>query len=214
MTFLYSGLRRHNVSSQREAARMKDSLFETDSGWHARELVAADVPALQALFEARQDYFRLVSGQDVAVDEAAREFADLPPAEMPYRRMCIIGFFDAAESIWGMASIVTDFIARGVGHIGLFLMRDGGGAFSYAALEKWMHEVEGQQWLRLGVVIGNERAERFWERCGYLQLRERGPVEYGVQTNMLRVMMKPLAGGTWSEYLALVERDRPEASPI
>ena len=31
----------------------------------------------------------------------------------------------------------------------------------------------------------------------------------GKKSNLLRVMAKPLAGGTIDEYLALVERDRP-----
>jgi hypothetical protein len=33
----------------------------------------------------------------------------------------------------------------------------------------------------------------------------------GRKTNVLRVMVKPLAGGSVDEYLALVERDRPSA---
>jgi hypothetical protein len=71
---------------------------------------------------------------------------------------------------------------------------------------------QGARWLRLGVVQGSARAERFWQRCGYVQVRERGPVTMGKKSNLLRVMAKPLAGGTIAEYLALVERDRPQAS--
>ncbi len=78
-----------------------------------------------------------------------------------------------------------------------------------AMLERWMAD-QGAQWLRLGVVQGSARAERFWLRCGYVQVRERGPMAMGRKTNLLRVMAKPLAGGTIAEYLALVERDRPE----
>jgi len=33
----------------------------------------------------------------------------------------------------------------------------------------------------------------------------------GRKSNLLRVMAKPLGGGTIAEYLALVERDRPSA---
>jgi hypothetical protein len=32
---------------------------------------------------------------------------------------------------------------------------------------------------------------------------------FGAQTQSIRVMFKPLAGGTLADYLALVERDRP-----
>jgi hypothetical protein len=45
-----------------------------------------------------------------------------------------------------------------------------------------------------------------------VQVRERGPVTMGRKSNLLRVMAKPLAGGTIDEYLALVERDRPETA--
>jgi hypothetical protein len=53
----------------------------------------------------------------------------------------------------------------------------------------------------------------FWERCAFVEVRRRDGVEMGTRTNTIRVMAKPLAGGTLREYLALVARDRPEASP-
>jgi len=68
----------------------------------------------------------------------------------------------------------------------------------------------GAKWLRLGVVRGNSRGERFWESAGYIQTRLRHGVAFGAQTNTLRVMFKPLARGTLEEYLSLVPRDRPE----
>ena len=70
----------------------------------------------------------------------------------------------------------------------------------------------GAEWLRLGVVLGNARAERFWERRGFAETRKRGNLEMGKRVNTVRVMMKPLAGGTHAQYLSLIERDRPEAA--
>ena len=78
----------------------------------------------------------------------------------------------------------------------------------YRQLETWILE-QGAHWIRLGVVRGNTRAERFWERHGYVQVRERGPMQMRRMSNLLRVMAKPLAGGTLAEYLALVARDCP-----
>jgi hypothetical protein len=66
--------------------------------------------------------------------------------------------------------------------------------------------------LRLGVVEGNVRAERFWQRCGFVAVRTRDGVQMGPRTHTIRVMFKPLAGGSLQEYLALVARDRPDAS--
>ena len=71
---------------------------------------------------------------------------------------------------------------------------------------------EGARWIRLGVVKGNAKAERFWAKVGYRELRERGPVVMGRQSNVVRVLWKPLAGGTRADYLARVERDRPGAA--
>ena len=78
----------------------------------------------------------------------------------------------------------------------------------YEGLEGWMHG-QGAQWLRLGVVRGNTKGERFWEKRGYLQTRERGPIAMGLRSNLLRAMVKPLAGGELADYLATVTRDQP-----
>ena len=61
------------------------------------------------------------------------------------------------------------------------------------------------------MIAGNVRAERFWERQGFIQTRLRSGVSMGRLTNTLRVMFKPLAGGSMAQYLGLVERDRPES---
>jgi hypothetical protein len=68
----------------------------------------------------------------------------------------------------------------------------------------------GAQWIRRGVVAGNAKAERFWLRSGDLQVRERGPLEMGRKSNLLRVLVKPLAGGAITT-LDLVTRERPGA---
>ena len=157
-----------------------------------------------------------MNGESPRADEAEREFRDVPPAGMAYREMRTLGFFaDADGALVAMAIVVGDFIAEHVWHIGLFIVATalhGSGAAHamYRQLEEWMVE-RGAHWIRLGVVVGNARSERFWERSGYLQVRERGPLEMGRRTHMLRVMVKPLDGRTIALYLALVARDRPGA---
>ncbi len=80
----------------------------------------------------------------------------------------------------------------------------------YRGLESWAAS-HGATWLRLGVVRGNARAERFWEALGYIQTRTRSGVEMGRLKNTLRVMVKPLAEDTLEHYLSLIPRDRPDA---
>jgi GNAT superfamily N-acetyltransferase len=187
-----------------------------DDRWRFRVLGASDMAELQRFFEANPEYFLTVRGEPPRADEAERELADVPPAAMPYREMLLIGFVDGASGeLAGMATIVGDFIAEHVWHIGLFVVASalhGSGAAHalYRKLERWM-VARGAHWIRLGVVRGSAKAERFWQRSGYVQVRERGPLQMGRKTNLLRVMVKPLAGGALDAYLALVGRDRPGA---
>jgi len=192
---------------------MRDLEPADDDRWRLRILGTADVVELQRFFDANPEYFLTVQGEPPRPDEAERELADVPPAGMPYREMLLIGFVDdASGDLAGMATIVGDFIADHVWHIGLFIVASalhGSGAAHvlYRKLEQWMVD-RGARWIRLGVVQGNAKAERFWQRSGYVQVRERGPLQMGRKTNLLRVMVKPLADSTLDAYLALVERDR------
>lgn len=68
---------------------------------------------------------------------------------------------------------------------------------------------KGAQWLRLTVVVGNAKAERFWPKLGYVPVRTREGITMGQQVNTVSIQVKSLAGGHVDDYLALVERDRP-----
>jgi len=191
------------------------SLFATDT-LRAEELRAEDVPALQRFFERNPEYSLAVAGQPPAPDDAQQEFADIPPPGMPFRGRWVLKFLDTRDCIAGTASVLSDFLADGVWHVGLFIVATalhgrGVAPALYAAMEDWMVG-QGAQWIRLGAVIGNERAERFWRARGYLEVRQRSGVVMGLRTNTLRVFVKPLAGGSIAEYLEKVERDRPEST--
>ena len=189
-----------------------------DDRWCFRTLGQDDTAELQRFFDANPEYFLSVDGEPPAPDAAAHELVDVPPAGMPYREMLLLGVTDRVDpggALVAMATVVEGFIADPVWHIGLFIVATslhGSGAAQeiHRELERWMVE-RGASWVRLGVVAGNARAERFWERSGYVETRRRGPMVMGRKTNVLRVMVKPLAGGSVDEYLALVERDRPSA---
>jgi GNAT superfamily N-acetyltransferase len=180
----------------------------------AVELGVEDIPKLQQFFELNPEYFVNVNGQPPTSSEAHEEVHGTLPEGWPFTRKWIIGFLDEADSLVGMANVVTDLLAPRVWHIGLFIvatqLHGSGVAHSlYRHLESWAR-YSGAQWLRLGVVDGNIQAERFWEKCGFVEVRKRRGVEMGKAVNTLRVMAKPLTGGVLPEYLALVARDRPE----
>ena len=193
------------------AIATEDALF-TAAPYRAVELAAADIAELQRFYEANPLYFEAIEGRPPHASQAREEFHELPPDDMGFTRKWMLGFRDAGGALAGMAVVIEDLIADDVWHIGLFIVATrlhGSGAARaiYEALERWM-KAGGARWLRLGVVAGNSRAERFWEKCGYRDVRRREGVRMGERVNTLRVMMKPLGRGTVDEYLQLVPRDQ------
>ena len=184
-------------------------------GWRVDALTAAQVALLQALFDANPGYFQAINGRRAAPDEAQTEFDELPPPHLPFRQRWVGGVFDNAGTLVGTLLVVADLGTVGVWHIALLLIdqvRHGSGlaAQVVAGLQHWA-VAQGAQWLRLGVVVGNARAERFWQRQGFQPARLRRGVDTGGRLNDVQVMVKPLTGGTLATYLRLVPRDHPDA---
>jgi len=173
-----------------------------------------DLATLQRFFERNPDYFWSVNGEAPSADEAHDEMHAPLPDGWPHTWQGTIGFIDAHDDLIGMANVVTDLLATGVFHIGLFIIATslhGSGAAQtlHDALERWAI-ANGTRWLRLGVVSGNVRAERFWMKLGYVDLRMRTGIPMGKRVNDVRVMVKPLTSNTLADYLTLVPRDRPD----
>lgn len=188
-------------------------LFES-AAIGARRLAAHEVPALQAFFEANPEYFQSINGRPPLSDEAQTEFDELPPAHLGFGERWMLGLFDRRDGqLVGVAALLSDFVAAGVWHVALFLLAShlhgqGRAGELYAAMETWMRQ-GGARWLRLGVVAGNAKAERFWAKLGYLEVRRREGIDTGGRINTLRVLVKPLAEGvSLDAYLELMARDR------
>jgi GNAT superfamily N-acetyltransferase len=184
----------------------------------AVELDASHEPLLQRFFEENPDYFIAVNGEPAGPGEAHEEIHGELPAGMSFTKKWLVGYVDADGKLAVMANVITDLLASDVWHIGLFIVatsRHGTGDAQtlYLGLESWA-KVNGAHWLRLGVVQGNVRAERFWEALGYIQTRTRDGVTMGRLTNTLRVMVKPLASDKLEHYLSLVPRDCPETQNV
>lgn len=177
------------------------------------ELDSDHEPLLQRFFEANPEYSLRVHGESPTKNEAHEEIHGEPPAGWSFTKKWLIGYVDADGALVAMANVVADLLAADVWHLGLFIVatsRHGMGEAQalYCGLEAWA-AANGARWMRLGVVQGNKRAERFWQAQGYAQTRTRDGVIMGKMTQTLRVMMKPLAGGTLATYLLLVPRDHP-----
>jgi GNAT superfamily N-acetyltransferase len=187
------------------------ALFTT-SRYRATEL--KDAARLQRFLEANPEYYLTVFGVPPSSSEGQEEIDSRPPPQFRYDRVVVMGFDDASGNLAGMASVTINLLADNVGHIGLFIVATdlhGSGAARemYEGLERWLL-AGGARWLRLGVVAGNAKGGRFWEKHGFVEVRRRLGVQMGPRVHDLRVMIKP-ARGSVVEYLALVERDRPES---
>jgi GNAT superfamily N-acetyltransferase len=183
--------------------------------FRANPLVASEAPALQAFFEQNPEYFLAVNGVPPRSCEAQEEFDDLPPADMSYNERWLIGFTDPTGKLVGFAGVLSDFLAASVWHIGIFIVASslhgtGAALALYDTLERWM-AANGAAWIRLGVVEGNVKAERFWRKTGYREVRKRLGMKMGSRTNDVRVLVKPLEHGSIAEYLSIVERDHPDS---
>ncbi len=206
------------------AAVKQVNQYASESGWlfdaeefQAHELFADDLPELQAFFVANPEYFLLTNGMPPRVDEAKLEFEERPPAEFRFDHVYVIGFIDYHSQLMAMASVLSNLFASDVWHIGLFIVdrslhATGVANVLHMHLEQWV-KANGAAWLRLGVIEGNTKAERFWEKVGYQEVRRREGMSVGDKTHTIRVMVKPLFAVDIESYLQLVARDRPEPKP-
>ena len=175
-------------------------------------LTLDDEAELQYFFEQAPEYFIAVNGESATLTEAREELQGQLPAGWTCRRMYWLGYRDADDQLVAVVNIAADLLAIGVWHIGLLLVdarRHGTGLAQrlHADLEVWAAK-KGAQWLRLTVVIGNTKAERFWPKLGYVPVRIREGITMGRLVNRVSIQVKALAGGQVEDYLRLVARDR------
>ena len=185
--------------------------------WRCCRLTADDAPLLQRFFDDNPAYSLMVEGTPPTAHAAQETFDARPPAAWPYGDKWVLGFAeDDGDALVGMADLLSNLFVDGVWHIGLFIVAtalhgQGVARVLYEGLEAWMIE-RGAVFARLGVVTGNTRAERFWDRCGYHEVRRREGIPMGARVNDIRVMVKPLAEASIADYLAQVPRDRLDSA--
>ena len=153
------------------------------AGLRTVELWSGDEPALQRFFQANPLYFLAVNGEPAGPGEAHEEIHGELPAGWAFTKKWVVGYLDTDNQVVALANVVSDLLAPGVWHIGTFIVassRHGSGDAQvlYRGVEDWVR-AKGAYWLRLGVVQGNVRAERFWEALGYVETRTRTGIEMG-----------------------------------
>lgn len=190
------------------------SLPATLAGQRIVPLQVADIPTLQAFYAANPLYFEATGGEPAQPGAAEADFHARPPPDMPYRQRWLLALCDEHGQWQAVVEVIAGLLLPQAWHIALFMVDarhhgQGRAAQLYAALEAWMQAC-GAHWLRLGVVVGHTRAERFWLRQGFAEVTQRHAVQMGRRNNSLRVMVKPLRRSV-AAYLQQVPRDRPQA---
>jgi RimJ/RimL family protein N-acetyltransferase len=190
---------------------MAASGFETDE-LSAHPVEREDLAEVQAFIESNPEYWLLTQGHPPPSDEAAKSFDWLPPADMTYsEHLWLLVRHRSTQEVLGQLGIAADLLATGVYHLGFFMTatRTHGSGLAHRlheAYERWTIG-RGARWLRLGVVAANHRAEAFWRRVGYQEVRRRDGYVLGDLSHVLITMVKPLPRETLDEYLAAVPRD-------
>jgi GNAT superfamily N-acetyltransferase len=151
------------------------------------EVDEGELPELQEFLEANPEYYLAVDGSPPGPNEAREQFEFALPPQWPFEKKWLLVFRRKDGCIVGMAGLISNLFAEGVWHIGIFMVATslhGSGLAQalYDRMESWMR-TRGGRWLRLGVVEGNRRAERFWESMGYVDVRRRLDVEMGERVN-------------------------------
>ena len=176
-----------------------------------------DIADIQAFTESNPEYWLLTHGHPPAPDDAAANFDRRPPADMGYsEHLSFLVRHGSSREVVAQIDVAADLLAAGVYHLGFFMtatrMRGTGFAHRlYEAYEQWAID-RGARWLRLGVVELNRRAEAFWRRAGYLELKREDDYILGDRSHVLITMVKPMRGETLRDYLDAVPRDRTEQS--
>jgi len=191
---------------------VSDTVFFRAGPVRAIDAREQDLPRLQSFFEANPEYSLIVEHAPPGPEAARALWEARPPDDWPFARKHVMLFVDDMGDVVGVADVIVDLFVPGVWHLGLFIVSTwlhgtGTARAIYDKLEAWM-AAEGARWARLGVVIGNARAERFWEKLGYVDVYRRTSARMGRRDNIVRTMVKPLAGGGLAEYLLLAGHDR------
>ena len=189
-------------SPQSPGAGMRTVLLAQDDGL-----------LVQSFYDSNPASFVLLTGLPAAKHAALDDSMALPPDDFSYKRKYFIGVIDADGQLLAVADVIEDLLAAGVWHIGLFIVATALHGSGYA--RRWLTCIEqwaigfGAKYLRLGVIQGNQRAYRFWEKSGFKKLKLLSGAELGGSLHHLRVMVKPFDSGCLASYFRLVPRDRP-----
>lgn len=148
------------------------------SGYSICRAGAADLAAIQALFESGPDYFEIVQGAPPGPNEARDLLAELPPDKRHDDKFAFL-VRDSGGAVAAVIDLVRDYPEPGIWFLGLIFvasaLRSRGLGTRLLDAVCAEAKAQGGTHLRLGVVQANRRARALYDRTGFqcLLTRER-----------------------------------------
>ncbi|SKA96785.1 Acetyltransferase (GNAT) domain-containing protein [Caloramator quimbayensis] len=159
------------------------------NGYSIKSLCADDFNIVKELCEKCSDYYLLIEGVLPSKKDVDEIFIDLPPNKS-YEDKYVLGIFKYDE-LAGIVDIVRDFPDAGEWMLGLMLIKidergNGLGRNVHRALSEWASNL-GAKSFRIGVVIDNHKAMKFWSNLGYKKIKE-VDMEFTAKKHTVNVM--------------------------
>lgn len=178
--------------------------------YRAIELAINDIGLVQTFYRENPEFWVTVANKTPSDQIARDEFFATGNPSVPRGKKWRIGFFDGNNALVAISYIFSDFFAKNVWHIELFIVATalhGTGASReiYDQLESWVLHQNGCG-LRLGVADGHTKARRFWEKNGYMPLGKWKGGAAGVSLT-IQLMVKLLKNISLREYFERVPND-------
>ncbi|MBP2644836.1 MAG: acetyltransferase [Firmicutes bacterium] len=132
---------------------------------------------LQLLLEKGQDYFAFQEGKPVDAT-AGKKLFSFCPADCPLENKLVMGLYQKNLLI-GVFELFQHFPTDNVLNLGLLLIdpafrSQGLGSQAYRKLERWTL-AHNMSLIKLGVLLPNTSAQRFWESLGFRKTGEIKP---------------------------------------
>jgi GNAT superfamily N-acetyltransferase len=159
--------------------------------YSTHRLMQEDVPTLQKLYEACQDYMLMVDDHPAGKNAAEEDFRNVPAGKSADDKF-IFGIVNPKNDLIGVLDALRGYPDETTWWIGLLLFLPGirSQGIGEKVVEGFIEYVKaaGGKAIMLGVVSENEPAYRFWSRMGFEFVHQREATRFGNKTHIVRVM--------------------------